>query len=84
MPWPQVLSTTGLVGLMLPASMPELLFMCVIITLSLTLYSYALGQIADAVEAQDDALVAARDKTLQARGRPRATGRGVYCKVAPA
>ena len=44
-----VLSTTGLIGSMNPSNTAEVVFTSVTMVLNLTVYSYALGQIADAV-----------------------------------
>ena len=44
-----VLSTTGLIGAMSPTNEPEVVFTIVTMVINLTVYSYVLGQISDAV-----------------------------------
>lgn len=59
-----VMSTTGLIGTMNPTNQAEVLFTCATMVLNITCFSYVLGQIAVAVEKQDEALVAKREKIL--------------------
>lgn len=59
-----VLSTSGLIGDLNPSNQGEVIFTCVTMVVNITVFSYVLGQIAMAVEKQDEALVAKREKIL--------------------
>lgn len=59
-----VVSTTGLIGDMNPSNQAEVLFTCATMVINITVFSYVLGQIAVAVEKQDEALVSKREKIL--------------------
>ncbi|KAK9811376.1 hypothetical protein WJX72_002779 [[Myrmecia] bisecta] len=56
------ITTNGQVGNMLPKNMPEILFTCVVMIVSVTLFAYLLAEISDKVMAQDAALVRMRSK----------------------
>ncbi|KAK3266381.1 hypothetical protein CYMTET_24987 [Cymbomonas tetramitiformis] len=59
------LSTSGLIGGMLPKNYVEMLFTCVVMFVQLTLFKYVLGEISNLVMEQDTHLVEARSAIFQ-------------------
>jgi len=59
------LTTNGLVGNMTPKNLTEIVFTCIVMLVSLTLFAYVLGEISNLVMKQDEDLVQRRSSILQ-------------------